>query len=111
MAESSQRMEDLRTWLDQVDTQLGQLVTIEGADWNQEIGAIAHLARQRADAPAVLFDSVKGYPKGFRVLSGIHTHFRRFALTSNLPPDLTLLELIRAWKDKIREATAVPPVE
>src|SRR5437868_6043689 len=42
-------MEDLRTWLDQVDRELGQLVIIEGADWNQEIGAIAHLARQRVD--------------------------------------------------------------
>ncbi|MBV9329664.1 MAG: UbiD family decarboxylase [Chloroflexi bacterium] len=102
-------MDDLRTWLDQVET-LGDLVTIEGADWNQELGAIAHVARQRSRAPAVMFDAIPGYARGFRVLAGMHTDFRRFALTSDLSPELSLLGLIRGWRDKIRDASTLPPV-
>jgi 4-hydroxy-3-polyprenylbenzoate decarboxylase len=102
-------MEDLRSWLAQVDA-MGDLVTIEGADWNQELGAIAHVARQRSRAPAVLFDSIKGYPKGYRILVGMHTSFQRFAMTSNLSPDSNVLGLIRGWRDKIRDVTSIPPV-
>ena len=34
---------DLRGWLDGVES-LGELRVVEGADWNQEIGAVAEVA-------------------------------------------------------------------
>ena len=109
MNERMGSMEDLRGWLSRVEA-MGDLVTIEGADWNLEIGAVAHVARQRPRPPVVLFDSIKGYPKGHRVLTGTHTDFRRFAMTSGLSPDLDVLGLIRAWRDKLQSATKIPPV-
>ena len=42
--------------------------TIDGADWDLEIGGVADIVNERGSSPAVLFDSVKGYPKGYRVL-------------------------------------------
>ena len=61
---------DLREWLDQVD-QLGELRTIEGADWDLEIGAITEMARKEAKVPpCILFDSIKDYPKGQRLVVG-----------------------------------------
>lgn len=89
---------------------MGDLVTIDGADWDREMGAIAHIARQRPHPPAVLFDNIKGYPSGHRVLTGIHTDPRRFAMTSGISPELDLLGLIQAWRDKLRAVTKIPPV-
>ena len=57
----------LRSWLKQAD-ELGEIRTIEGADWNLEIGGVADIVNERGSSPAVLFDSVKSYPKGYRVL-------------------------------------------
>ena len=59
---------DLRPWLDEVD-QLGELKHVRGADWNLELGAISELNVKKDLPPALLFDEIKGYPKGFRVLS------------------------------------------
>ena len=36
---------DLRGWLEGVDS-FGELRVVEGADWNQEIGAVAEVAAQ-----------------------------------------------------------------
>ena len=57
----------MRSWLKQAD-ELGEIRTIEGADWDLEIGGVADIVNERGSSPAVLFDSVKGYPKGYRVL-------------------------------------------
>jgi 4-hydroxy-3-polyprenylbenzoate decarboxylase len=54
---------DLRGWLECVDS-FGELRVIEGADWNQEIGAAAEVAAQLDPPPAVLFDKIKDYPVG-----------------------------------------------
>src|SRR5512145_3086061 len=57
----------LRTWLTQAD-ELGELRTIEGADWDLEIGGVTDILTERGKSPAVLFDSIKGFPQGHRVL-------------------------------------------
>jgi UbiD family decarboxylase len=60
--------QDLRDWI-QVAEEMGELKTLRNCDWNLEIGAITELVHHREDGPAVLFDEIKGYPKGYRVLS------------------------------------------
>ena len=60
---------DLRGWLDGVES-FGELRVVEGADWNQEIGAVAEVAARSETPPAVLFDKIKDYPAGRRVLDG-----------------------------------------
>lgn len=59
---------DLRAWLDEVEA-LGELRRVPGVDWNLELGAISELNVRKNSAPALLFDEIKGYPKGFRVLT------------------------------------------
>src|ERR1044071_1739305 len=78
--------EDVRQWLELVES-MGELKHIQDADWNLEIGAIAEVIyRERSGTiPALLFDNIKGYPKGFRILFGQHCSYRRLALAAGLP--------------------------
>ena len=48
---------------------IGELRDVAGADWNLELGAISELNVRRTPHPALLFDEIVGYPKGFRVLT------------------------------------------
>ena len=53
---------DLREFIELVD-KLGALRRIEGADPRFEIGAVTEVAAGRSDAPALLFDAIKGFPR------------------------------------------------
>ena len=54
------------------------------------MGAITQMLteKSRGDAPAMLFDDVPGYPKGYRTLYGEFSSISRIALTSGLPLEL-----------------------
>ncbi len=93
---------DLRDWLAQV-RQMGQLVTIEGADWDLEVGAVTLQNVKNDNCPAVLFDPIKDYPKGYGVLTGAFPTPARTALTLNLPTHYSKLELLKVIKDKLKE--------
>jgi UbiD family decarboxylase len=59
---------DLRAWLAEVKG-FGELREVAGADWKLELGAISELNVKKEPNPALLFDEIKGYPRGFRVLT------------------------------------------
>jgi UbiD family decarboxylase len=59
---------DLRVWLEEA-RRLGQLKDVSGADWNLELGAISELNVKKEKPPALLFDDIPHYPKGFRVVT------------------------------------------
>ena len=59
---------DLRAWLDTARS-LGELKDVRGADAKLELGAISELNVKIEGAPALLFDDIQGYPKGFRVVT------------------------------------------
>jgi UbiD family decarboxylase len=59
---------DLRAWLE-ATRRNGELKDVIGADWNLELGAISELNVKRTASPALLFDEIASYPKGFRVLT------------------------------------------
>ena len=100
---------DLREWLKQVDD-FGELRTVEGADWDLEIGAITEMARKESKtAPCIVFDSVKGYPKGHRLAVGLLNSIKRVALTTNMPLDLPPMEFVRTWRQRIKDMKPVPP--
>src|SRR5262245_61604573 len=90
---------DLRPWLEAAQAQ-GELQTVNGADWNKEIGTVVEL-NAKARGPALLFDNIKDYPAGFRLLAGAMSSARRLSLTLGTPPDLEGLDLIRGMKDKM----------
>jgi 4-hydroxy-3-polyprenylbenzoate decarboxylase len=102
---------DLRQWLDQVND-FGELKTVEGADWDLEIGAITEMARKESRvAPCILFDSIKGYSKGQRLVVGQLNSIKRVALTTGMPTEMSTLELVNAWRHKIKEMKPMAPRE
>jgi hypothetical protein len=58
--------------------------------------------------PAVLFDEIKDYPKGYRILTGILSSPRRLALTMNLEPEFGDREFIAAWRKRMETLKPVP---
>ncbi len=97
---SSLAYKDLRGYLDAVD-KLGELRKVDGADWDLEIGAITEVAARAANPKVVLFDHIKDYPKGFRVVTNPVCSAPTTALAFGLDPKLAGLDLIRAWKQKL----------
>lgn len=102
---------DLRQWLKRVD-EIGQLKKINGAHWNLEMGAITELIYREgksASPPAVLFDNVPGYPEGYRVLFGLICSVERMAISLGLENVTTGSELVRAYRDKLKDFKPIPP--
>jgi UbiD family decarboxylase len=60
---------DLRGWLGEAAA-AGELQTVTGAHWELEIGALSQLNYRRGTPRALLFDEIKDYPSGRRVLTG-----------------------------------------
>ncbi|MFQ5850308.1 MAG: UbiD family decarboxylase [Candidatus Binatia bacterium] len=101
---------DLREWIARVE-EIGELKVIKGADWNLEIGTITALASKgKANSPALLFDRIKDYPEGYRVLVGLFETLRRSALTTNLPNDITREGFIEVWRERLANRPCIPPV-
>jgi len=86
---------------------------IEGADWNEEIGALTEAVAELIDDPPMLiFDRIKGYPAGYRVVSLPMASARRAALALGLPIDgKSNRELSELAAEKLRTLTPIPPVE
>src|SRR5262249_18143787 len=103
---------DLRAWIDAVEA-CGEIQRLDGADWNKEIGTIVEL-NAKARGPALLFDRIKDYPPGFRLLAGAMSGAKRLSLTLGMPFNLAGLDLIRSMKDKMRswsdELDEFPPM-
>ena len=82
---------------------------VDGADWDLEIGAITEVAARAANPKVVLFDHIKDYPKGFRVVTNPVCSAPTTALAFGLDPKLTGLDIIRAWKEKLGSQTPIKP--
>lgn len=101
---------DVREWITKVE-QMGELKNIYGADWNLEIGALSVLAsKHKENSPALLFDRIKDYPPGYRILVGFFESLKRSALTTNLPLDITREGFIQAWRERLAQPSYLPPV-
>src|SRR5437016_8791221 len=90
---------DLRPWLAQVN-ELGELKDVRGADWNLELGAISELNVKKDLPPALLFDEIKGYAKGFRVLTCTTSSPARLSSLLRLPIQRTHQGLVEALRGK-----------
>ncbi len=100
---------DLREWLEIVDS-FGELKKVDGVDWNLEMGTLSELIARESKGPvaAVLFDNIKGYPKGYRTLFAQNASFKRMALNLGLPMDLANLDLVRALRQKLVTHQPIP---
>lgn len=100
---------DLREFISLVD-ELGALRRIDGADPMLEIGGITEVAAGMADCPALLFDNIKGYKPGYRVLTNTTVSPQRAAMALGLNSSLRPLEALRAWMDKRANLKMIDPV-
>src|ERR1700734_4275696 len=100
---------DLRDFNAAVD-KLGALRRIEGADPRFEIGGITEVAAGLPDCPALLFDGIKGFPRGSRIFTNATTNVQRAALALGLDPALRPLDALKAWMEKRKARRAHPPV-
>ena len=102
---------DLRDWLRRIDD-MGELRVVRGASADEDIGMATELAGRVHGTPALLFDEIPGYRKGFRVLSNGLGWFPRLALTLGLDPKMSPEGLVRAWQKRVSEGiTPIPSVE
>ena len=102
------KFDDLRHYIATLE-KLGQLKVIEGASCDLEIGAITELASLKPDSPAVLFDSIHGHKKGFRVLTNFLAHRGRERMVYGVDENLTDSEAVKYWKNKLKQVSPIPP--
>ncbi len=101
---------DLRDFIGQIEA-LGALRHIAGADPQHEIGAVTEVAAGMPECPALLFDSIAGFPRGYRILTNTVTNPQRAALALGIDPSLHPLDALKAWMEKRRTLSPRPPVE
>ena len=82
---------------------------IEGADWDNEIGALIESTAELDSRPMLLFDKIKGYPAGFRLVSLAFANYKRTALAFGISPDKSKLEVVRLLARKMKSGKAIPP--
>ena len=99
---------DLREFIERVD-KLRALRRITGADPRFEIGGITEVAAGRPDGPALLFDDIKGFPRGFRIFTNATTHPQRAALALGIDPQLRPLDALKAWMEKRKTLQPLAP--
>src|SRR5215510_9863966 len=88
---------DLRGFIDELD-RLGALRRIDAADPYLEIGGITEVAAGLPDCPALLFDRIKGFSRGFRIFTNATTNLQRACLALGIDPTLRL-EALKAWME------------
>src|SRR5437762_1908872 len=109
---SNERTPDVRDIVDYAQS-IGQLARINGADWNLEIGVLAEIFAHSnpGRAPAVLFDNIKGYPGGMRIVSGLHNTCRRLAYAFGFPAADAPTPLVKAYRRRMRaDFRRIPPM-
>ena len=92
-------VKDLREWIEEVES-MGELLRIDGAHWDLEIGAITDLYQQRPGSAALLFDKIPDYPEGFRVLTNSVMSLKRIAFSLEMKTDLLPMEMVQHWRKK-----------
>jgi 4-hydroxy-3-polyprenylbenzoate decarboxylase len=110
-AEGQVTYQGLRDWIEQVD-RMGELLRINGAHWDKEMGSITQMLTERstANAPAILFDEVPGYHKGFRTLYGQLSSMKRIALTLGLPLEYERkVDLVKSYHERMQKMTPIKP--
>ncbi len=99
--------DDLREWLSHAE-RIGEVRTIKGASWQEDIGLAAEAMLRAENGPCVVFDEISGCPKGFRLLLNVFAGKRR-NMTLGFPDHLTKWELSDACREAyLKEPRIVP---
>src|SRR6201991_4856653 len=110
-SESLVHYRGLRDWLDKVQG-MGELLCVNGAHWDKEMGSITQMLTEKSNgtAPAILFDEVPGYSKGFRTLYGHFSSIKRVALTLGLPlKQERKVDIVQRYHQRMLNMKKLPP--
>ena len=97
-------IKDLRSFISVLEEH-GELVRVKAeVDWNLELGGILRRIYDKG-APAALFEKIKDYPKGMRILGapmgrGHTTIYSRHALALGLKPDAGYGEILKTYVER-----------
>ena len=104
-------MPDLRSWLQEVD-ELGQLITVNDAHWDLELAILAEIINDRSKTrPAIVFDKIRGYPKGYRVAVNLLSSVQRLALTMGMDPSISEFEFVQRWRRQVKSIRPLEPTK
>src|SRR5882672_3302584 len=87
----------------------GELKRVRGAHWKLEMGTLAELVYREPNPPALLFEDIPGYPKGFRAISGSTNSAKRLAIVLGFPAPSHPLDVVRAYRDRMKVHKPLPP--
>jgi 4-hydroxy-3-polyprenylbenzoate decarboxylase len=104
------RFKDLREYVKKVD-EVGELKTVLGADTKTDIGPITEITAWSPEHPMILFDEIKGYPRGWRIVAHSYDSYKRMQLIYGFPEGMKGKELVKWWKDKLDNYEPIPPEE
>ena len=101
--------QDLRDLLKRAEA-VNELLTIDGVNWNLEMGALTEVIHHaRPNPPAILFQRIPGFPEGFRVVSGASNSSRRLAITLGFPEPKTPMDVVHAYRNRMKTHTPLSP--
>lgn len=89
---------DMRGWIEKIKA-IGELKVIEGADPHLEVGTMVQINGQN-QGPALLFDKLKGYEPGYRIVTNSTGNIKTFNQTFGLPVDNTIRETVETLRVK-----------
>ena len=93
---------DLREFLAKLEECEDLYKVSQPVDALYEIGGwVRYSDDKRPKGPALLFENIKGYKKGYRVYAGGIGSVRRLAIALGLDPEIPLRDLIATYKERI----------
>src|SRR3954453_22283159 len=99
---------DLREALERIE-RAGELLRIKGADCKLEMGTLAEIVYRQESPPAILYEDIPGYPKGYRAISGTTNSAKRLAIVLGFAPPEHPLDVVRAYRDRMKSHKPIPP--
>lgn len=100
---------DLRDFVKAID-EIGELRRLQDVD-PVEVSPITSLSSTMKPIPAILFDRIKGYKPGCRVLVNMLATLKRCSLIHGISDKLEGGKLVEAWKIKLAKYNPIPPRE
>ncbi|MBI4331481.1 MAG: UbiD family decarboxylase [Chloroflexi bacterium] len=98
---------DIREYCEALE-KTGDLVRVQReVDWELEAAAITRRSYETL-GPALLFEKVKDYPPGYRILGGQQGTYRRVAVSLGLPPETPIPFIFREYE--ARDQKPIKPV-
>src|SRR5437773_10996820 len=102
------RCRDLREWLDVVEG-LGELKRVQGANSEEDIGAVTEMLDHAEESPPVLIDEIPNFKPGYRVLVTSMGSRKRHAVTLGLDPEQASHDrLLAFWHEPHKGLAPIP---